>query len=221
MPIVNRQAKAFTRANKIFHLTCQLPGLGCIIEFAFRGSEMQIRADNDNAQVAAGPRYGLSPRALFAPVVLLAMSSAALLFWLESKGLSDTVGARIDLGLILIGLPTVLMRAVIRLFAAGVQPMVHGLLLHQGFPRRKHVSIPWPKIRRIYVRRGFAGRIFKSGTLICELVDGRRFSVQDLDAAETAKAEIDEILKERNSGDARSHRNTATINPWRRAEKLL
>ncbi len=162
---------------------------------------MPIRADNDNAKIAAGSRYGASGKALFMPSAACAALFAIFLLWMEIRGTGNHIFARIALAMLLTCLPVSVANGILRQLTISVQPMAYGLLLQKGFPWRKPVTAPWLAIANIRIRQGIAGKFFRSGTLVCELSGGRKIAVRDLENVEQAKAEIERLLKRYRSGE--------------------
>lgn len=156
---------------------------------------MPAHADNDNFPSAEGPQYTASQAALFLPAALLATGFAIFFLWLELNGLGASTAAHIALMAFIVGLPALLIHAFLRFATIRVQPMTHGLRVQRGFPRNRVISVPWQGIRGLSARSGMAGTIFGSGTLICELHDGRRLVVHNLDRAQAARAELETVLK--------------------------
>lgn len=148
--------------------------------------------ENDN--LGTGATFTPSRPALFLPVAVVAAGYAALLFFLLVTGKSGSGIGRLSVIVLSVGVPLLFAHAVLRYFTIRLQPQAHMLFLQTGFPRTEPLEIPYPLIRDIRIRRGLAGRLTGSGTLVFRLVSGQPLAVCDLQNPDAAKAEIERLM---------------------------
>ncbi len=150
--------------------------------------------ENDNVAVCSEGRYRPSRAALFLPVAAVTAGYAALFawFWL-SGGLGSSV-ARLCVIVLAVGVPVLIVHAVLRYYTIGIHPQGHAIFLHPGFPRSEPYEIPYSLIRRINIKRGIGGRLLDSGTLVFHLQTGQKIAVCDLQFPDRIRDEIEAII---------------------------
>lgn len=147
--------------------------------------------ENDNLAVGSGIAYHPSMAALFAPVIVVAAGYALLSAWLWYAGISDSNIARLSIIVLTIGVPILCAHAVLRYFTIRIQLQSGFVLASTGFPRGEPRKIPYQLIRDLVIKRGFAGRLADSGTLVFHLVTGQTIAVCDLARPALIREEIE------------------------------
>lgn len=149
-----------------------------------------MRAENDNTDEPGGGRFLPSTLSLFLPVIVIAAGYCLLLAVLGLAGRADGAIARLSMMVLTLIVPFLVAHAVLRRATARLLVLPHAVHLHPGFPRSERYEIPYGLIRAMRVRRGFGGRIARSGTLVMELASGQRVAACDLADPDAAMAAI-------------------------------
>lgn len=153
-----------------------------------------MRGVNDNADLDTGGPFLPATVAVFLPSLIIICGYGMLLAALALAGRADGAIARLCIAVVALGGPFLLAHAALRRFTTRVDLMPHAAYLHTGFPAGQPFEIPYRLIRRACVKRGFAGRLTGSGTLVVELLDGRRIAVCDLARPDAAAASIARLV---------------------------
>ena len=152
-----------------------------------------MRGVNDNADLGTGGPFLPATVAVFLPSLIIICGYGMLFSALALAGRADGAIARLCIAVIALGGPFLLAHAALRRFTIRADLMPHAAYLHTGFPAGQPFEAPYGLIRRAEVRRGLVGRLTGSGTLVVELLDGRRIAVCDLARPDAAAAAIEHL----------------------------
>lgn len=153
-----------------------------------------MRGVNDNADLGTGGPFVPSTLSVFLPSLVIIAGYGLLLLTLVLGGRGDGAIARLCLAVLALGGPFLLAHAALRRFTTRADLLPHAAYLHTGFPAGQPHEVPYDAIRRAFVRHGLAGGLTGAGTLVVELLDGRRISVCDLARADAAVAALERLM---------------------------
>ena len=153
-----------------------------------------MHGENDNVALCPEGKSLPSKATLFLPVAVVTVGYAVLLAWLWLGGNLGSNIARLCVIVLAVGVPILIVHAVLRYFTIAIHPHAHAMFIHPGFPRSEPFEIPYPLVRQINIRRGIAGRLLNSGTLIFHLQTGQKIAVCDLQNPDKVRDAIENLI---------------------------
>jgi hypothetical protein len=160
-----------------------------------------IQGENDNQAVASETVFYPSRLALFFPALMIAIGYALLYALMALAGDPDIALARFCLIALLVAVPCLVAYAGLRVLTIRLRLLKHGLLVQQGFPAFDAVAVAYDNIDAIRVVRGFSGRISGGGTLVFDLIDGRKIATAGLARPIDVKSAIERQIASAWCGD--------------------
>lgn len=147
---------------------------------------------NDDAAGGARRRtvWRASALTLFLPGLVVAGGYAALWGLLYADGRAGGALARVCLIVLVIGVPCLLAYAGLRLSTIGLALRGAHLEAHPGFPARDPVSIAYPAVSGLSLRRGLSGWITGAGSLVIQRENGPPVVVAGLADPDAALADL-------------------------------
>lgn len=149
--------------------------------------------DRKNTGSGDASRRGVwraSALALFLPGLVVAGGYAALWLFLSATGRGEGALARVCLLVLVIGVPLILAYAGLRLSTLGLTLRGAHLEAHPGFPVRDPVSVAYPAVTRLVLKRGLSGWLTGAGSLVIERENGPPVVVAGLADPDSAIADL-------------------------------
>jgi len=122
---------------------------------------------------------------LFVPTVIIAALYLGVWVVLAASGSSDSALARLALIVGVIAPPLLFVMAWLRYQSVRVTIQSGGVLIRGG-PGADWQAVAWDEIAVVNIRRGLAGRLLPTGTLVIIRTDGSTLSVRDVANAQVA-----------------------------------
>jgi len=160
-----------------------------------------IQGENDNQAVASETVFYPSRLALFFPASMVALGYGVLYALMALAGDPDIILARFCLIVLLVAVPCLVTYAGLRVLTIRLRLLKHGLLVQQGFPAFDAVGLAYDNIDAIRVARGLSGRISGGGTLVFDLIDGRKIATAGLARPFEVKSAIERQIAAAWCGD--------------------
>ncbi len=127
---------------------------------------------------------------VFLPTIAVTVLYGSAFVWLWGAGEANGALARVCLLVLAVGVPMLFVHAGLRFTTTRLRIGKRAVIMRLGWPRRRLDSVKLREITRVDLRRGIAGRLFDTGTVVLITRTGVRHSISDIAAPQSLVAAL-------------------------------